>query len=127
MTDVFLLVKVTLTMMDCKNSQYFYQFTKLSICQLFLQMQSKIWNLNFKRLSNGKKSLLLHKVFFSITDIHEQFKIRIRIEFNESFWKQNKVTFTPKNVVNSFTAYEVVKWLRDLNAYVALKDVELLS
>ena len=47
---------------------------------------------------------------------------RTRVEFKGSCLKQDKVAFTPKNVVNSFTFYELDTWSRDLNADFILKD-----
>ena len=47
---------------------------------------------------------------------------RIRIEFKGSCLKQDKITFTPYNVVNLFIVYELDRWSQDLNAEFTLKD-----
>ena len=36
--------------------------------------------------------------------------------------KQDKVTFTPNNVVNFFNVYELDRWSKDVNAEFTLKD-----
>ena len=41
---------------------------------------------------------------------------RIRLEFKESCLKQDKVTFTPNNIVTLFIAYKLDRWLEHLNA-----------
>ena len=35
---------------------------------------------------------------------------------------QDVVTFTPRNVVNSFIVYELDRWTKDLNVEFTLKD-----
>ena len=41
---------------------------------------------------------------------------RIRLEFKGSCLKQeDKAPFSPNNVINSFIAYELDTWSRDLN------------
>ena len=45
-----------------------------------------------------------------------------REEFTGSCLKQDKVVFTPSNVVNLLIAYELDTWARDLNTYFTLKD-----
>ena len=53
---------------------------------------------------------------------------RIRVEFKGSYLKQDKVTFTPRNIINLYIAYELDTWSQDLNADFTLKDcLELLS
>ena len=47
---------------------------------------------------------------------------KIRLEFKENCLKQDKVTFTPSNVIRLFIVYELDTWSRDLNADFALKD-----
>ena len=47
---------------------------------------------------------------------------RIRLEFKGSWLKQDKVTFTPNNLVNLFIVYEVDRWSGDLNSGFTLKD-----
>ena len=48
---------------------------------------------------------------------------RIRLRFEGSCLKQeDKAPFTPSNVVNLFTAYELDRWSKDLNAEFTLKD-----
>ena len=46
---------------------------------------------------------------------------KIIVEFKGSCLKQDKVTFTPTNVVNLFIAYDLVTWSRDLKADFTLK------
>ena len=46
----------------------------------------------------------------------------IRLRFKKSCLKQDKVTFTPKNIVNLFFLYELDIWSQDLNADITLKD-----
>ena len=47
---------------------------------------------------------------------------RTRVEFKGSCLKQNKITFTPRNVVNLFIVYELDRCPQDLNADFTLKD-----
>ena len=47
---------------------------------------------------------------------------RIRAEFKGSCLKQDKVTFTARNMVSLFIFYEVDTPSQDLNANFALKD-----
>ena len=35
---------------------------------------------------------------------------KIRVEFKGSYLKQDKVAFTPNNIVNLFIAYELDRW-----------------
>ena len=46
----------------------------------------------------------------------------IRLNFKGSCLKQEKLTFTPRNVVNLFTVYELDRWSQDINADFTLKD-----
>ena len=46
----------------------------------------------------------------------------VRLEFQESCLKQDKVTFTLNNVVDLFTAYELDTCLRGLNTDFTLKN-----
>ena len=46
----------------------------------------------------------------------------MRVEFKESYLKQDKVTFTPSNAVNSLIIYELNRWSQDLNTDFTLKD-----
>ena len=46
----------------------------------------------------------------------------ITLEFKGSCLKQDKITFTPNNVVNLFLVYELDRWSRDLNADFTPKD-----
>ena len=48
--------------------------------------------------------------------------MKIKVEFKGSFVKQDKVTFTPRNVVNVFIVYELQRWSKDINADFTLKD-----
>ena len=48
--------------------------------------------------------------------------LRTRTEFKGSCLKQNRGTFTPRNVVILFIVYELNTWSRDLNAGFTLKD-----
>ena len=41
---------------------------------------------------------------------------KIILEFKGSSLKQDKITFTPKNVVNLFIVFELDRWSQDLNA-----------
>ena len=50
---------------------------------------------------------------------------RIRIEFKGSCVKQNKMTFTQRNVVSLFNVYKLDRWLQDLNVNFALKGCSL--
>ena len=45
----------------------------------------------------------------------------IRLEFKSSCLKQDKVTFTPNNVVNLFIVHELNRWSQDLNGEFTLK------
>ena len=47
---------------------------------------------------------------------------RIKLEFKGSCLKQDKASFTPKNVVNLYIAYELNIWSLDLNAEFTLND-----
>ena len=47
---------------------------------------------------------------------------KIRVEFKGSYLKQDKVAFTPNNIVNSFIVYELDRWSQNLTAGVTLKD-----
>ena len=47
---------------------------------------------------------------------------RTKLEFKGSSLKQDKVPFTPNNVVNLYIAYELNIWSQDLNAEFTLKD-----
>ena len=47
---------------------------------------------------------------------------RIRVEFKKSCLKKDKVTFTPRNVVELFIVYELDTWSKDLNADFTLQD-----
>ena len=48
---------------------------------------------------------------------------KIRVEFNRSYLKQDKVTFTPRNVVlNLFIVYELDPRSHDLGHDFTLKD-----
>ena len=46
---------------------------------------------------------------------------RIRLQFKEGCLKQDKVPFTPNNVVNLYIVYELNIWSQDLNAEFTLK------
>ena len=46
---------------------------------------------------------------------------RIRVESKGCCLNQYKVTFTPRNVENLFTVYELERWSQDLNAEFTLK------
>ena len=47
---------------------------------------------------------------------------KIRKEFKGRCLKQQKVAFTPKNVVNLFIVYESDRWSKDSDANFTLKD-----
>ena len=47
---------------------------------------------------------------------------RVGVIFEGSCLKRAKVTFTTRNVVNSFIVSELDKWLKDLSANFTLKD-----
>ena len=47
---------------------------------------------------------------------------RIRLEPKGNYLKQYRVTFTPNNVVNLFTVYEIDTWSQDLYNGFNLKD-----
>ena len=47
---------------------------------------------------------------------------KIKVKFKGSYLKQDKVTFTPNNLTNLFTVYELDRWSQDLNADFTLKD-----
>ena len=47
---------------------------------------------------------------------------KIRVRFKGSCLKQDKIIFTPRNVVNLFIVYELDAWSWDLNADFTLKD-----
>ena len=46
----------------------------------------------------------------------------MRVEFKGSCLKQNKVTFTPRNLVTLSIVYELDTWSRDLNTDFTLTD-----
>ena len=49
-------------------------------------------------------------------------KSRLRLRFEESYWKQeDEAPFTPKNLVNLFIAYEIGTWQKNLNTEFTLK------
>ena len=47
---------------------------------------------------------------------------KIRVRFKESCFKQDKVIFASRNVVNLFVVYELDVWLQDLNTVITLGD-----
>ena len=47
---------------------------------------------------------------------------KVTVEFKRSCLKQDKVTFTPRNVVNLSTVYELDAWSKELNIDFTLKD-----
>ena len=47
---------------------------------------------------------------------------KIRVRFRGSCLKQDKITFTPRNVVHLFIVYESDVWQRNLNTVSTLKD-----
>ena len=47
---------------------------------------------------------------------------KIRVRFRGSCLKQDKITFTPRNVVCLFIVYELDVWQRNLNTVFTLKD-----
>ena len=49
-------------------------------------------------------------------------KSRIRLEFKGSYSEQDKILFTPNNVVNLFLVYELNTCSKDLNTEFTLKD-----
>ena len=49
-------------------------------------------------------------------------KSRLRSRFDGSCIKEKKAPFTPNNVVNLFTVYELDRWSWHLNTDFALKD-----
>ena len=51
----------------------------------------------------------------------------MRVEFKGSCLKQNKVTFTPRNLVTLSIVYELDTWSRDLNTDFTIVCLELLS
>lgn len=46
----------------------------------------------------------------------------MRVEFKGRCLKQNKVTFTPRNLVTLSIVYELDTWSRDLNTDFTLTD-----
>ena len=46
----------------------------------------------------------------------------IRLRFTGNFLKQDKSTFTPKNLENLYIVYELDRWSQELNAKFTLKD-----
>ena len=50
---------------------------------------------------------------------------RIRVEFKGSCLRQDKVTFTTRNVVNLFIAYKLDTWSKYLKADITLKHGSL--
>ena len=49
-------------------------------------------------------------------------KLRVKLRFTVSCLKQDKVAFTPSNLVNLFIVYELYRWSQDLNAKFTHKD-----
>ena len=47
---------------------------------------------------------------------------RIRLRFTATCLRQELASFTPSNIVNLFTVYELGKWLQNLNVKFSLKD-----
>ena len=75
------------------------------------------------------KGLSNEKINFPITSNHSlspnvicMYNSRMRVRFKGSYLKQYKVTFTPKNVVNLFTVYELDRLPENLNAEFTLKN-----
>ena len=53
---------------------------------------------------------------------------KVKVESKGSCLKQDKVNFTPRNVVNVFIVYELDTWSKNFNAYFTLKDcLELIQ
>ena len=65
-----------------------------------------------------KLSLLLQQIIAFFPKLVWMNNSTIRVEFKGRCLKQEKVTFTPNNVVNLFIAYELDRWSQDLNADV---------
>ena len=74
-----------------------------------------------KELSNEKFSLPLQQIKVFLQDC-DGWIIKNKCRIWGSCLMQGKVAFTPKNVVNSFTVYELDTSWRDLNANFILKD-----
>ena len=87
---------------------------------------SGLWNTfaewKSKRLSNKNIKLPFRAKYIFPPKLVLINNCRIRIEFRVSCLKQEKVTVTSNNVVNSFIIYELGRWSQDLNSEFILRD-----
>ena len=102
-------------MMDPKNSEYFNRLSTLSIVtETIVAWKSKGFsNEKIKPPATANNSPSLKMKWYNS---------KIRVELKGSCLKQDKVTFTPKNVVNLSIACELDTWSENLKADFILKD-----
>ena len=90
---------------------------------MFSGLPNSITEWEFKRLSNEKFNPFTasHSISPKLVLVWIN-NSRIRLEFNRSCLKKDKVTFTPSNLVKLFIFYELDTWSLNLNAGFTLKD-----